>query len=141
MAVASVKIAMICSSLKCLPRIVTSDVQWRPIFLQPHCKSSVPGRILDSAQFRPVSLRMTSVIETTGCSKTLSHRLLKKISDTRRAKNRRAEAYFAQYVGARRLSATKQMRLFQQPAAGQRCHAKGKLDWFARLYQAFVFAT
>ena len=42
-------------------------------------------------------------------------RLLKKISEARRAKNRRAEAYFTGYVGARRLSATKPMSLFQQP--------------------------
>jgi len=46
----------------------------------------------------------------------LMNRLLKKISEARRARNRRAEAYVIKYVAARRLSATKPMRLFQQLA-------------------------
>ena len=40
-------------------------------------------------------------------------RLLKKISEARRAKNRRAAGVHQQYVDARRLSVTKHMSLFQ----------------------------
>ena len=46
-----------------------------------------------------------------------------KISEARRAKNRRAEAYF-EYVDARRTSATKHMSLFQQPASENMSGAK-----------------
>ena len=43
---------MICSPPKCLPRLVTSDVQSRTIFLQTPCKNFFPGQILDTTLFR-----------------------------------------------------------------------------------------
>jgi predicted nucleotidyltransferase len=43
-------------------------------------------------------------------------RLLKKISEARRAKDRRAEAYLTGTLKRGDLSATKHMSLFQQPA-------------------------
>ncbi len=57
------------------------------------------------------------------CQKTLLQ-AAQKGPEARRAKNRRAEAYLW-YVAVRRLSATKHMGLFQQPALGFFGNAKG----------------
>jgi hypothetical protein len=47
--------------------------------------------------------------------KNLIFRLLKKISEARRAKKSTSGGVHGKYVGARRLRATKHMRLFQRP--------------------------
>jgi hypothetical protein len=68
--------------------------------------------------------QFTDALDLNSVLKNSVHRLLKKISEARRAKNRSfgfrsgqaRRSVLSQYVGARRLSATKHMRLFQQPA-------------------------